>query len=98
MERIISLKLSAQRALLGEVAPNLRALTAGLEGPKILVWAYYDPPATDLEIERVSCIAAEIIADFPEPYYIEEKVFFTKEEKLPMLDFWALVREDTSTD
>ncbi|HCA58547.1 MAG TPA: hypothetical protein DEP46_11240 [Blastocatellia bacterium] len=63
-DNTVTLKLSLHRALLGEVTENLIAVTARIDGLKILIRAYYDYQATESEAERISLVATEVIADF----------------------------------
>ena len=77
---------------MGEITPNLHAVTAGIRDSTILLWAYYDESATGLEMDRITSVGAEVVADFPESLQIEEKVFFLGQSKLEMLDFWAFMR------
>jgi len=56
--------LSLQRALLGEVFPALRALTVDWSDIAINFYAYIDGPLTEADAESLSCISAEVAADF----------------------------------
>lgn len=92
MDELTLLRISLQRALLGEVTQNLVGITAGITGSKILIRAYFSEGATVSETDRISCIGAEVIADFPEFYEIDEQVMFPTQEKMAELDFWAFLR------
>ncbi len=57
------LLLSAQRALLGEVFPALRAVTIRWSKDAIALRAYVDGELLDDDAESLSCIATELTAD-----------------------------------
>lgn len=88
----IELKLSLQRALLGEITDNLVAVTSSLNGTHIKIVAYFKGNLSEEDIERVQDIGTEVIADFPEPYTIEEVSLSADEHGLQCLDFWAFKR------
>jgi len=92
LETLLMLKLSVQRALLGEVTPRLVSVTCGLSGHVVQVRCYFSGRITAEDTETVSRIAGEVIADFPEGYSIEESCRSTEDESQQMLDFWAFVR------
>jgi hypothetical protein len=64
--------LSVQRALLGEVSANLRAVTAH-DDELVLVVFYFDGPISEEDAETVSVIHTEIIADFFPEVEVEVK-------------------------
>ena len=66
----ITLRLSAQRALLGAIPWSLRAVTVGWEGTTILMHCIFDGEISDEDKELLSIAATEIIADFSSPYTI----------------------------
>ena len=69
----IEIKLSAQRSLLGHVPASLRAVSVDADGSKIYYRCIFDGKPTEDEWELLSIAATEMIADFPEPYTIEEE-------------------------
>ena len=72
-EPFLTLKLSIQRALLGEVTSRLITVTCGLEERhNIQIRAYLSGKVTEEDIERIQCVGAEVIADFPDGYTIHE--------------------------
>lgn len=91
-EPLLTLKLSIQRALLGEVTDRLASLTCGLSGTQIRFRAYFRGRPREDDIERISFVGAEVIADFPEGYTIEEACLSVDDGEPEMLDFWAFVR------
>lgn len=90
---LLTLRFSVQRALLGEVNENLIGVTAGVKDSMIFIRFYFDKDATESELEKISCVGAEVIADFPEPFGIDEQVMFVNnQDEMEMLDFWAFMR------
>jgi hypothetical protein len=71
----VSLVMSLNRALWGEVHPELRqASIEADETAKIVKLRFeYDGEPTELALESCSAAAAECIADFPEPWQLEEE-------------------------
>jgi hypothetical protein len=68
-----SLKLSLQRAMVGEVTANLAGLQATLEGTKIIITAYFFTAPTEGDREHFSQICTYVIADYPDPFTIDER-------------------------
>ena len=62
----ISLILSGVRALIGEITPPLRSVSIELDNKKVIFKCVFDQTATDDDIELMSAVAGEIIADFPD--------------------------------
>lgn len=60
----IRLRLSAQRALWGAIPANLRAVSIGMEGERILFRCIFDGAPAHDERELLSVAATEIAADF----------------------------------
>ena len=86
------LKLSVQRALLGEICSNLFAVTVGMEGKQIKLLAYFTGDITEEEASRMQSIGTEVLADFPEDYSIEVSSLSLHEHNLEMLDCWIFMR------
>ncbi len=92
-EPLITLKISIQRALLGEVTRRLVSVTCGLKDNHIQIRGYVSSDVTQEDIERIQFVGTEVIADFPEGYSIEESCLpVTMGED--MLDFWAFRRAE----
>ncbi len=94
-EPLLSLKLSIQRALLGEVTDGLIAVTCGLEERHIQIRAYVSGEVTEEDIERIQCVGTEVIADFPDGYTIDESSVSVDDGEPQMLDFWAFFKAKT---
>ena len=91
-EPLTTLKLSIQRAFLGEVTDRLISVTCGLKEHLIQIKAYVSDEVTEEDIQRIQFIGAEVIADFPDGYTIEESCVSITQEKEEILDFWAFKR------
>ena len=92
---LVTLKLSIQVALLGEVTDRLVSVTCGLKGQLIQIRAYVSGKVTEGDIEHVQMIGTDVIADFPEGYTIEESCLSADDGVEEMLDFWAFRRAPT---
>ena len=68
----VRIRLSAQRALLDQVPVSLRAVSIDIDGKRIYFRCIFDGEPTEYDKELLSVAATEIIADFCEPYTIEE--------------------------
>ncbi len=68
------LRLSAQRALLGRIHPEMRLVKIKAEGSNIVLSVVVDKEPNDVIREDVSDAAAEIIADFPQAAGIVENL------------------------
>jgi hypothetical protein len=75
------LRLSAQRALLGAIHPEVRLVKVKLIGSTIVVTTLSEMPLTEEAWQALSSAAGEIIADFPD-YQIEEH-FVVSADALP---------------
>ncbi|EKT65113.1 hypothetical protein [Providencia burhodogranariea] len=65
------LQLCMQRALLGAITPNIRAILAELIKNKIKIYFYYDGEIQDDDEENASIVTSEIIADFDDEFDID---------------------------
>jgi len=61
----VDLRLSLQRALLGEVGPNLRAVTCSWEEDCVKIRAIFDGPISDEDTESIGVAATEVVSDLP---------------------------------
>jgi hypothetical protein len=88
-EPLVTLKLSIQSALLGEVTGRLIYVTCGLKERHIQIRAYVSGKVTEEDIERIHSVGAEVVADFPDGYTIDESAVSVDDGEPEMLDFWA---------
>lgn len=68
--------LSAQRALLGSVTSNLRAVTIAINNNKkiVKVCFFYDGEISEEDFDTANTAITEIISDFPPEYELEEHI------------------------
>src|SRR5258708_1123145 len=91
-EPLLTLKLSVQCALLGEVTDRLVRVTCGLKDRHIQIRPYFSGMDKEGEIERIQFVGAEVIGDFPEGYTIDETAVSVDDREPEMLDFWVFIR------
>jgi hypothetical protein len=89
----LTLQLSIQQALVGEVTDRLFGVTARIDGKCVQIRAYFSGKVGPVNIEQVSFLGAEVIADFPEQYKIAKSTLSLDDGELEMLDFWAFLRK-----
>jgi hypothetical protein len=90
------LKLSIQRALLGNITANLAALRGTLEGNRISLFAYFFDHPTKADKECLDEAETCVIADFPSPYVIETYCGRTSEVVFNTLH-WDFLRAEAIT-
>jgi hypothetical protein len=69
-----TLLLSVQRALLGAVPHNLRAVTCDWEGTEIKLRFVFDGEIAEENYEDAQIVGTEVVADFPAPWTISEDI------------------------
>jgi|SRR5687767_4055921 hypothetical protein len=67
----VQVLLSIQRALVGTVTPNLRLVVCSWSDSAIEIRAIYDGPPTPDEVEEMSIVETNVIADFPSSMSIQ---------------------------
>ena len=93
----ISLRLSAQRALLGEIASNMRLITIGWDDElrQFQIIVYFDKEVTEDDKENINNITAEILADID---FKSEKIECVYEKRqqneLKLLSFVVFARKE----
>lgn len=96
MINLKELKLSSQRALLGEITANMRAITIESKDDSLLLRViFYENPSED-EKDSLGDITAEILADFNEINHVNEEFIIDSDspfKSLECLDFWAYARK-----
>ena len=70
----VSLRLSLQRALLGEIGPGLRAVTCSSSDDGIVIRAIFDGEAGPEDRESMSEVATEVAADFAENVLVDDEI------------------------
>ena len=74
MSDFSQLRLSAQRAFLGRVHPEMRLIKIYRRGSEIVVLVLVDSEPSEAIRNDVTEAATEIVADFPEASKISEKI------------------------
>ncbi len=69
----IDLRLSSQRALLGNIPTTLRSASVEYRDTEIACRFVFDGEPSEYDRELLSCAASEIIADYNDPYTISEE-------------------------
>jgi len=82
--------LSAQRAMLGVVTPNMQAITISYKNVPVILRVYFKIHPTQNECELIKEITSEIVADFEEITDIKEEVFV--DQKPECLDDWLYLQ------
>lgn len=88
--------ISIQRALLGMIYPDIRAIAVGFIGTRKLTVIYYlDREPNDNDYENVSEVTSEVCADI-EFGEVEEICLFTLDpfSKLDSLESWVYMRKE----
>ncbi|MBG7614481.1 hypothetical protein IWC96_04185 [Brevundimonas sp. BAL450] len=78
----ILLRLSAQRALLGAVTPNLRSFSVEMNGGTVACQAVFEEAPAAEEIDLIQSAGAEIIADFVDAT-IDERFIVSADQATP---------------
>lgn len=68
------LKLSLQRALLGNITSNLRCVIVTITNKSMQLFFYYDGEVTDSDEESASEVETEVIVDFDAEFTISTHV------------------------
>jgi hypothetical protein len=65
-EHHVELVVSASRAMLGQIYPEIRAISVGIIANKLFIKCYLDRPVNEDDYENLNEISAMILGDFPE--------------------------------
>jgi len=94
-----ALRLSAQRALLGAVGPNVLGVCVALEGGQLSFSGFMTESATEDEREALDIAATEILADFPEVTAEDLEIEPVADTRLPHRDGdWVFLRLGAGVD
>jgi hypothetical protein len=94
-ERSCQVLLSLQRALLGEVTPNLRAVLVRYDDSTVHFVAIFDGPISEDDREGISSVETEVMADFPSSHRItHEVVRMDAPAQIPKDCAWAYLRKE----
>jgi len=88
------LLLSAQRALLGMITSNMRAITVGYVSDTFVLRIYFHSKPSELEIELMGDIMSEVLADLNETNSYKEEPIVTQAPRhhLEPIDTWVYIR------
>ncbi len=87
----VSLVLSANRALLGEVSCGMRAVMIKADATAIYVKAVFDGAISDDDRESISLVGTHVTADFDGFQVFDECVRIDTLEDVPRETDWYLV-------
>jgi hypothetical protein len=77
------------------VSPALRGVTVGQRRHTVVVRSYFDGEISDDDADSIWCEGAEIIADFIEPWVIDEQVIrLDAPQRMARLEAWAYLRQE----
>lgn len=82
--------LSAQRAMLGALTPNMQAITISYKDMPVILRVYFKTQPSQDECELIKEITSEIVADFEEITDIKEEYFVN--QKPECLDDWLYLQ------
>lgn len=86
--------LSVNRALIGEVFPELFAISCEIYGEKKFELTFFLDSESPIFEEEISFIETEVIADFQNNFEISHKVINSRPAGLPAPDaFWVFLRK-----
>ncbi|HBI81747.1 MAG TPA: hypothetical protein DDY04_07395 [Bacteroidales bacterium] len=93
MNKEIEIRLSLQRALIGNVSQHLRMVCCDWKEKEWIKLRFYlDIEPNEEEKELVSCILTDLETDLEFPKFYEEIIFsdlpFEKLEKLKLIVYW----------
>ncbi|MFV0530906.1 MAG: hypothetical protein ACK5MD_05665 [Flavobacteriales bacterium] len=91
--------LSAQRALLGEIYPEIRGICVGFSNKLLHIIFYMDRTPIESDYDTISSVSGEIISDFkfPEEFdRVQEDCVFSNDPitNLNSLDDWVYIRKE----
>jgi hypothetical protein len=82
---------SLNRALWGEVSPNLRSVQFTTERQHIILRFFFDGMPKNADRESVNCVGAEVAADFPGCKLADKVVPTMAGAAIPRQDGWHVV-------
>ena len=68
----VTLRISAQRALLGTITPNIRKVFVGLQDKTIQFVVIFDGEISEDDEDNMSCVGTEIVSDFCDLFINEQ--------------------------
>ena len=89
-----SILLSAQRAMLGNITPNMHAITVAYKDTEIVLRVYFINKPDEDDIELMSEILTSMCSDFSEIINAKEEFFIigNDKSKLICLNDWVFMQ------
>lgn len=86
--------LSTQRALLGAITPNMKAITIGYNETSFTLRVYFSSQPSEEEMELLTEITSEIAADIPSFKDFNEEAIVSGESpsEVKRLDEWVYLQ------
>ena len=69
-DAVVFAKLSVQRALLGNISDNVRAVVFTVDIQSLRLRFYIDQEISEANVESASCVETEVIADYGAAYKV----------------------------
>lgn len=73
-ERKTQVLIAMQLALLGEIGPNLRAVTVVFSATSVRFMCYFDDVVGDQDRASMLCVDTEVVATFPESHAVNHSI------------------------
>lgn len=95
MEPNIQIRLSAQRALWGQITPGLRAVSVEISDKAIRWRCIFESKLKKEEYwEELSCAATEVVADFSDAMIEEEYLVTPNDSEMEHLEWLVFLRHE----
>lgn len=78
--------LSAQRALIGEIYPEIRAISVAYKDRALRLKYYVNRPVSEVDFERAAIITSEMVADMTNEFELVEELCIHSKNRLAELD------------
>ena len=89
----VAVLLSAQRALLAAVGPNIVGACVALTGDRLWFRGFVNERADEDEVEALRIAVTEMVADFPEVMVVDEEIVRVVSAELPRCEgHWVFLR------
>jgi hypothetical protein len=78
------LRLSIQRALVGQISPKLYGVCVDQRAERIALTFYVAPDITDDERDDLTSAGAMVIGDYPTTFALDEQFIVVEDERRPL--------------
>ena len=98
-EMSISIRLSLQHARLGEIGPNLRAVTCSWNGDQVRIRAIFDGPIDEEDEDSFAGAVTGVVSDLPSDWNgeLEDEIVridASQPYRDQILDHWVYIRRE----